>query len=313
MRNPTAWPYHHSIYKEVNVAPPGQKPLFDAWVESQRCAPTGCQYHPGVPVILTGCSCQGWADDMYSRRRLGPGEDWRHMFVFTASYHCPGCRSARAGCPQEFHSTQLDTFDISTDERRMALQTCRAFIEQVETRRAGFALLVGMPGTGKTRLACDMLKELAELEARYIRHGTLTTQHRASYGRKEIVLGRQAQDNDSVAEDKPRGVLDLLQKVPLLVLDELGCTAMANDERLLMDELLKERYDCRRPTILISNLDLRQLREFLGDALTERIAHATGNHRFVLQFNGSSYRRGLGVDYLEGLPLKRPSPSVHAP
>jgi len=68
----------------------------------------------------------------------------------------------------------------------------------------------------------------------------------------------------------------------------------------LLDELLKHRYDAGKPTILISNLPLDQLKEFLGDALTDRVKHATGNGKFILQFKGESYRRSAGENYLTG-------------
>ncbi len=99
---------------------------------------------------------------------------------------------------------------------------------------------------------------------------------------------------------EPPGPLDNVQKVRFLVLDEIGCTALANDERLLLDELLKYRFEHRKPTILISNLpligafDKPGLKEFLGDALTDRIKEATGNGKFIVQFAGESYLAGLG-------------------
>ena len=90
--------------------------------------------------------------------------------------------------------------------------------------------------------------------------------------------------------------------VSFLVLDEIGCTTMANDERLLLDELLKHRYEQRKPTVLISNLPLDPLKEFLGNALADRIGHATGNGRFIIQFSVASFRRSDGENYLDGLP-----------
>ena len=92
------------------------------------------------------------------------------------------------------------------------------------------------------------------------------------------------------------------------MLDEIGCNPFANDERLLLDELLKHRYEQRKPTILISNLPLTGPpaapgpKQFLGDALTDRIKEATGNGKFIIQFSGESYRRTMGEDYLAGLP-----------
>jgi DNA replication protein DnaC len=136
----------------------------------------------------------------------------------------------------------------------------------------------------------------------YVRQPTLTLELRANYGRKDVFLHRGPQRDDGEArDDQPPTLLEIVQGVRFLVLDEIGCNPLANDERLLLDELIKHRYEQRKPSILISNLPLDQLKEFLGDALTDRVVDATGNRKFLLQFSGNSYRRTKAENYLEGL------------
>ena len=143
-----------------------------------------------------------------------------------------------------------------------------------------------------------VVRLLAE-EGDYVRQGQLTCALRAAYNHKEVVLRRGGSDEDEA--ETPPTVLEIVQQVRFLVLDEIGCHSLANDERLLLDELIKHRYEQNKPTILISNLALDQLKEFLGDAPSDRIACATGNGKFVLQFSGESYRRTVKEDYLSGL------------
>jgi len=141
------------------------------------------------------------------------------------------------------------------------------------------------------------VRELENADALYVRQGQLTTALRATYGRKDMFLHRY---HDATGDDdEPPTPLEIVQGVSFLVLDEIGCAPLANNEHLLLEELLKHRYDARKPTILISNLALDQLKEFLGDALTDRIKHASGNGRFILQFKGESFRRTAGENYLE--------------
>jgi DNA replication protein DnaC len=168
--------------------------------------------------------------------------------------------------------------------------------------------LVGPTGTGKTRLACNIIGALEDRDALYVRQGTLTTALRSTYGRKDVFLYRpQFSSDQDAGKVEPPKPLDIVYKVRMLVLDEIGCTALANDERLLLNELLKHRYDERKPTVLISNLpltgtaDALGLKQFLGDALTDRIREATGNRKFIVRFFAESYRRTTGENYLNGI------------
>jgi DNA replication protein DnaC len=221
------------------------------------------------------------------------------VFTFQIKLRCPACRCAYALCPPEFHTTSFETFDTSTQERAAMLARAREFVAQVNQHGRGFALFVGPTGPGKTRLACNIVRELDHRDALYVRQAQLTAALRATYGRKSVEY-----DNEGRQVEPEAHPLEITQSVRFLVLDEIGCTAFSNDDRSLLDEVIKHRYDEGKPTILISNLPLTGpadqpgLKEFLGDALTDRIRDATGNGKFMLQFTGESYRRTTGEQYL---------------
>jgi DNA replication protein DnaC len=292
--------------KQVKLAP-GEKPevAYDLWF-TKACATTRfCRVHRHTKLVLASKDSgvrpeYNWG----SPPQLKPGE-----FKFLAVFCCPTCRVAYALCPPEFHETSFDTFNTSTPGRAATLARAREFAAQVNKHGCGFALFVGPTGPGKTRLACNIIRELNDRDALYVRLGKLTCELRATYGHKDVFLHRSQRrdDDDEAGDDNPPTQLEIVQNVQFLVLDEIGCTALANDERLFLDELLKHRYERRKPTILISNLpltgtpDVPGLKEFLGDALTERIKEATGNGKFIVQFSGESYRRTTGENYLEGL------------
>jgi DNA replication protein DnaC len=217
---------------------------------------------------------------------------------------------AYALCPPEFHLTSFDTFNTPTPERGALLAIAREFAAQVNSKACGFAVFVGPSGQGKTRLACNVIRELANCDALYVRQGEVTTALRSTYGRKEIVMCRPRRrdfDDPDDHDEETETPLRILQNVRFLALDEIGCNPLANDERLLLDELFKHRYEHRKPTILVSNMPLMGtsdnpgIKEFLGDALADRIKEATGSGKFMVQFSGESYRRTTGEGYLEGL------------
>lgn len=277
---------------------------FEAWLAGYTAEPRFCRRHPHTRLVVDRGACHNWPAskerqthdyDPWAEPQVEPG-----IFHFRAALRCPACRLAHALCPPEFRETTFATFATDTKERADALARCRDFVEQATQHGCGFMLVVGLPGTGKTRLACNVVRELDDGDALYVRQGELTTALRATYGHKEVILHKPRASGE-YEDTPPPSPLEVVQEVRFLVLDEIGCNALANDERLLLDELLKHRYDERKPTILISNLPLKELKAFLGDALADRITHATGNGRFILQFSGESFRRAAGEDYLSAL------------
>lgn len=288
-----------TIREEIAVAHVSRFDRFDSWLKEQLPTPRFCSTHATTRLRHDrggGGVFKIFEDyrDGFSQEKEKPG-----VFSFRLDLKCPACQCAYALCPPEFRTTSLKGFDSSTPERALAIQRCREFVAQVNAHGRGFALFVGTPGTGKTRLACNIVGALHNPDALFVRQAQLTVALRASYGRKDVFLHRpnQACVED---EDDPPTALAIPQDVRFLVLDELACAPLANDERLQLDELLKHRYDQRKPTILISNLALDQLKDFLGDALTDRIKHASGNGKFILQFSGESFRRTTGESYLAG-------------
>ena len=288
----------------------GKRPqtAYEEWFASVCARPRHCERHSQTALVLLPDSCgiQIVYEDSYGYEIRAKANE----FEFRAWFVCPRCCVEHAGCPREFHETSFDSFDTSTAERQTTLTKARDFAAQVKAHRCGFAVFVGSVGAGKTRLASNVIRELMENDALYVRQGELTWALRATYRRKDVfVRGQRRRDDD---DDKRDGddtpaPLEIVQKVRFLVLDEIGCTALANDERLMIDELLKHRYEHCKPTILISNLpligtpDTPGLKEFLGDALADRIKEASGNGKFIVQFSSPSYRRSTGESYLQRL------------
>lgn len=303
-----------SLNEQITLAPGETKEArFKTWLAEKITTTRFCRNHPQTRLVV--CRASRKIMQVYEDRTnhvcYNPFQDpviIPGVFNFKVEFHCPSCRCASAFCPPEFHNTPLDTFDTSTPERAKALAAIRDFVKQVNQHGCGWALIVGPPGTGKTRLASGAVRELDDHDALYVRQGELTCALRANYGRKDVFLHQHHESNDDDGgNDESPTPLDIVQRVRFLVLDEIGCNSLANDDRLLFDELLKHRYDHRKPTILISNLPLTGtrnepgLKEFLGDVLTDRIRHASGGGKFILQFKGESYRRAVGESYLEGL------------
>jgi len=275
------WPV--SVSEAVTVAPENQDQNYAKWLVEQVATSRFCQHHPQTKLVLGANQPRHPLFGPF----LSEGE-----IEFRATFFCPSCRRAYAMFPQEFIHSSFETFVTDTKERIAAVAMARTYVDHVNQFGDGFLVFVGMPGTGKTRLAAGIVGELRGLSGLYIRQSELLVALRSIYG-----WSRVESDADDV-QHRRASPLQITQAAGLLVLDEIGATAFANDERMLIDELLKHRYEQHKPTILISNLPLNQLYDYLGDALADRVGHATGNGKFIFKFTGESYRRISGHNYL---------------
>lgn len=120
-------------------------------------------------------------------------------------------------------------------------------------------LLAGeKPGIGKTTAAAFVLwkeaeKERDQLSARWVRAGAIT--QAAEFGRVDPEW------------------MEGLRKTSLLVLDELGAESTTAGLAALQD-LLSERHEKQRRTVLTTNMNFDSFRKRYGDAIADRIAAA---------------------------------------
>jgi DNA replication protein DnaC len=289
---------------------------LEQWLASFKTK--NCSWHKGTPLQLDQKESRWQSLPWPVEVKENDPDDWqwyveRHnsdlksaiadgVYAFTAISRCPACKLQYAGVPPMFYESTFASFQTSTPELSANLERCKEFVRQVDRHHSGFLLMVGLPGNGKTRLACNVLYQVEATDNLYLTQGAMLLEHRKRYG--QHVHYRAGRDNDE--EKKEKTIQEEAQQTRVLVLDEIGVQPIPSSEMIVFDEVLKHRYDWREPTILISNLPLARhaqsagLKDFLGDALLDRIYEATGNGKFILQFSGPSFRRSQGEDYLAG-------------
>jgi len=138
-------------------------------------------------------------------------------------------------------------------------------------------LVVGPTGTGKTWLACALGQSAC-------RHG-LTVR----YARLPRLLGEELVR--ARADGSYGRLLLQLAKTDLLILDDMGLSALGDRERRDLLEVLEDRAG-RRATLVTSQLPVEHWHELVGDAtfgdaILDRLVHHA--HRITL--TGGSLRR----------------------
>lgn len=166
-----------------------------------------------------------------------------------------------AGIAPLLERQDFEAFQAETPAQRRALAFAHEYALDFERHRASGkgAVFVGTPGTGKTHLAAAIAMEV-------LRQGfsvQLTTVMRA-------IL--QVKDSWSPAAQMSQlQALERLTEPDLLVLDEVGVQAGSDFERDLLFDVMHQRYQWRRPTLLISNLPTENLRDLMGARVFDRL------------------------------------------
>jgi DNA replication protein DnaC len=136
-------------------------------------------------------------------------------------------------------------------------------------------VLIGSPGTGKTHLATGLGRKACEMgyEVRFFRVSNLIEQ-------LENVLRQR----------KLESFRKRLEKVDLVILDEMGYLPFSKEGSELLFQLIAEWYE-QKSLIITSNLEFSQWNRIFTDsrltaALVDRLIH----HAHILTFSGESYR-----------------------
>lgn len=186
-------------------------------------------------------------------------------------------RFKAAAIPPRFAEHTFETYIGSTPEIAKKRESCMAYASNFpELSKSGTSIIMcGTTGTGKTHLSCAIANHIIKEHAM---SAIFTTVMKAVRRVKDTYGGKGSEEEVIAAFNLP----------DLLILDEVGVQFGSDAEKLILFEILNERYQNMKPTILLSNLSPELLSEYIGERIMDRMKENGGK---VLTFNWKSARK----------------------
>jgi DNA replication protein DnaC len=184
---------------------------------------------------------------------------WNTKTLNVRYKQCPKCQAdfskvlvnekhRKMGIPEMVIDATVDNFLTDSDTKKKAIIKVRRQL----MNGAGFLILRGEPGTGKSHLAAAALKEKGGI---FITEADLIGELRQTY-------------TDNLGQDD---MVEKYRTAKILVLDELTTDVVGKDIPALLYRILADRYDKGRLTIITSNETLETIVTILGPRLTDRM------------------------------------------
>ena len=181
-------------------------------------------------------------------------------------------RYQKNGVPERYFKESLDTYQITNEMQTTAAKAATNFLHAVKCGEFKSLVMIGNAGTGKTHLACAIIREAG-----------------GKYRTAPDIVEELRRAKSFTANDTEADIIKYYGHVPLLVIDEIGRGISATDEKYMIYQLVNARYNTRKPTVLISNLGKSDFLQYIGVAAADRLVESAE----ILEINGESYRREL--------------------
>ena len=182
-----------------------------------------------------------------------------------------------AAIPERFKDRTLDSYVAKTSGQKKALAFAKEYAENFDQvmKTGRSVVFVGRPGTGKTHLAVGIALSIMQQQKSPV---FVTVQR----------LIRRVKDSWRTKEETETEVINAFALPDLLILDEVGVQFGSEFEKQVLFDVLNERYEKLKPSILLSNIPSEQLSDYLGERVTDRLRENGGA---LIGFNWDSYRK----------------------
>lgn len=179
--------------------------------------------------------------------------------------------------PPRFQQHSFESYIAKNDlqeKNKKAMQDYAINFEE-NYKKGNSVILSGNVGTGKTHLACavgNYIIQNLNKTALFLNAIDAFSKVKATYSKK--------------SETSEIDAINQFAEIDLLILDEFGVQVGSETEKLILFRIINRRYEYLKPTILITNLSVAEIKKF-----EERIFDRLKDNGILLNFTGESNRK----------------------
>lgn len=203
-------------------------------------------------------------------------------------------RLQKIGCPTRYLSASFENYKVYNEKQKKCF-------ESIKNLQDKWLCMAGETGTGKTHLAISILRErirkdftttIEKHTGHEIRSWEGTNQYHEKFPLNYIYTTAKHIIDKMLAADfqeKPE-ILEELSNAGILIIDEIGRSIDTKYFQDFIFEILNNRYNEYRQTILISNLSKEEL---FGKYFDEAVARRISEMGEVINFDWDFYKGGV--------------------
>lgn len=181
----------------------------------------------------------------------------------------------QAGLNKRHIECRFENYKTDTADKNTALIKSKSYLEAILSGSGSCLVMAGKVGTGKTHLAASMVNVMIEKGkgCKLVKMSELIRSIKSTWARN--------------SEKSESDLIEYYSSVPLLIIDEIGIQFGSDTEKLLLSEVIDNRYQDVLPTVLISNLDTDGIKGCIGERSYDRLRQDGGK---MIAFDWESER-----------------------
>lgn len=237
--------HYQQLLKKHDIPLDYKKPDWDC----EKCQDTGRIYDGGRYLI---CSC---AKNDLRKRKQKNGNLPKHLHEATFD-----------NANLNYYEAALTT-DSGMNYRENAQKIyslASSFVNSVQTNSHSRGLIIEGPiGSGKSYLLGSIANALIDrgIKFRYLVYSDLLQQIRSTY-------------NQNNPENNEKQILSIVQKIPVLLIDDLGTEKATEFASSTLYQIIDHRYREEKPIILSTNYSIKKLKNrfpVMGERIFQRL------------------------------------------